>query len=109
MSKEKMCDDLQELTGQESGIVVYEGRTAVICNWSSIKGFPRVFATGLIGMGEEILIVTGEHSEDLFAEIFCDVTEVIDMSAEQEEEWPESGTVYYISDSVMVITPDDWC
>lgn len=50
---------LQDLTGQESGVVVY-GREGIICNWSSINGLPRMFVTGLLGLGEIGLESIGE-------------------------------------------------
>ena len=56
---------LQELTGHESGLVLYqESHEAIYCNWSSINGLPRTFATGLIGLGEEIPEVEGEPIGD---------------------------------------------
>ena len=102
----RTVEDLQELTGQESGIVIYDGREAILCNWSSIKGLPRVFATGLIGMGENIPEVEGEHSDNLVD--LLDGIDIYDYSAEQSDEPPKSGTVYEINDNVTVIAPDDW-
>ncbi len=50
---------LQDLTGKESGIVIYKNENvyeAVVCNWSSISGYPRVdpFGLTILGFGEEI-------------------------------------------------------
>ena|SRR5690606_25178155 len=95
--------NLQELTGQESGIIIYDGK-GILCNWSSINGFPRIFAFGLVGLGEEIPEVTGEHMdissllEDVNIEIHAHYT---------DEELPKFGTVYQIGD-ITVIAPDDW-
>jgi hypothetical protein len=33
---------LDELTGQESGIVVYGNTSALVVNWSSFEGMPKV-------------------------------------------------------------------
>jgi hypothetical protein len=101
---------LLALTGQESGIVVYgyEGnRGAIICNWAAITGLPRVLGLGLlVGLpGDEIPAVQGEHRDDIpnlldGAEIIYDANDDV---------IPQSGTVYRISDSVLVIAPDGWC
>ena len=96
---------LQDLTGQESGIVIY-GREGILCNWSSIKGFPRIFATGLIGLGEEIPEVEGEHTNDL-SSVLEDV-EINVYANYDDDELPTSGTVYEISDDVVVVAPDGW-
>lgn len=98
-----MLKNLQELTGQESGIVIYENG-AVLCNWSSIDGLPRIFVTGLIGLGEEIPEIKGEHYDDL--SFLLDEVEITALS--DDAEIPESGTVYRISDDVTVVAPDDW-
>lgn len=46
---------LQDLTGHESGAVLYpESDEIWIGNWSSIEGLPREFATGTIGLGEQL-------------------------------------------------------
>ena len=101
-----MFNDLQELTGQESGIVIYNNNEGILCNWSSINGLPRMFATGLIGMGEEIPEVKGERVEDL-SDLF-DGVEINIFADYDEEELPQSGTVYYLPNDVIVIAPDDW-
>lgn len=37
---------LLELTGQESGVVIYNNGNTIICNWSSLEGLPYVFLNG---------------------------------------------------------------
>jgi hypothetical protein len=46
-------DSLRDLTGNESGAVVFD-KEAIICNWASIQGVPRLFVTGLIGLDEKL-------------------------------------------------------
>ena len=47
-----LIDCLQELTGQESGIVIYhETGEALALNWSRYEGLPRLFGGGVIGIG----------------------------------------------------------
>lgn len=102
---EAYVSSLLELTGQESGFVLY-GREGILCNWSSIDGLPRIFATGLVGLGEQIPKVRGEHRNDL-RDLLEDVT--INVYADFEgDEWPESGTVYNLGNDILVIAPDDW-
>lgn len=53
---------LQDITGRESGVVLYpESKEAIICNWSSINGMPRIAPFGLcvLGFGEEL--ITGDN------------------------------------------------
>ena len=46
-------ENLYNLTGYESGIVIYpDGAYAL--NWVGLNGLPRSFATGLIGLGEDL-------------------------------------------------------
>lgn len=96
---------LQELTGQESGIVIY-GREGILCNWSGIKGLPRIFATGLIGLGEEIPAVEGEHTDDLSGVL--EGVEINVYANYTDEELSKPGTVYELSDDVVVVAPDGW-
>jgi hypothetical protein len=98
---------LQELTEQESGVVIY-GNEGIICNWSSFSGLPRLFATGLIDWPASIIEkVEGEHYEDL-SEILDRVEIIYNPGADQ----PKSGKVYEVatdeSDKIIVIAPDGW-
>lgn len=45
---EEFFSDLRDITGQESGIILYKNGNAIIANWASFSGLPRVFAGGLI-------------------------------------------------------------
>ena len=42
---EETFEDLQELTGQESGAVQYADGGIFVGNWTQVNGIPRVFAT----------------------------------------------------------------
>ncbi len=99
-----MFKNLQELTGQESGIVLYENG-GVVCNWSSIDGYPRVFVNNVMGLGDDIPGVANEYrSENL--SVLIDV-DLIDCGS-GDSEIPEAGQVYELEDGVIVIAPDDW-
>lgn len=99
---------LQEMTGRESGIVIYtDTREAVICNWSSIKGLPRVspIGYGILGLGEVI------DAKDIGpVQIQPYLYGVVAIYSESNVEIPATGTAYSIDDGdIYIITPDDWC
>ena len=64
---EIFCDDLQELTRQESGIILFDNGEAIACNWNGISGIPRLSPLGntVMGLGEQIPIVEPEHTENM--------------------------------------------
>lgn len=102
--------NLQELTGQESGIVIYGANgapEAVVCNWSHIKGFPRVDPLGLTVLGFADLpedVPEGHRSDDIPA-----LLEGVHIVFANGEDMPQRGTVYeYDSENITIIAPDDW-
>jgi hypothetical protein len=99
---------LYELTGQESGIVIYEDAEGVLCNWSNVFGYPKIDPLGIsvIGMNEEIPEVEGKHFNNLSS--FFNGISITNMSCD-DPEIPTSGTVYKVTDNINVIAPDDWC
>ncbi|MDP1547393.1 MAG: hypothetical protein Q8L87_15390 [Anaerolineales bacterium] len=95
-------NDLQELTGQESGAVQYADGEILICNWTQVQGIPRMFATGLIGMGETLTAVPcGVPSEVKQA-----------MNEHEREQGTEASTegftAWRVNDEVTVVTQNDW-
>jgi len=58
---------LLELTGQESGAVVYDNGNTIICNWSALEGLPYVFGPFLMDMNmESISVKLFEKIKDAF-------------------------------------------
>lgn len=98
-----MSVSLRELTSQESGMIMY-GNEVIICNWSSFDGLPKMFASGIIDWPTEIPVVEGEHYKDLSV-LLDDVNVIYNVN---NDELPISGTVYRISNDVIVIAPDGW-
>lgn len=98
---------LQNLTGQESGIVIYHAQNeGILCNWSAINGLPRIFGGVLVGLGEDIPQVDGEHTDQL-ADLLDGMN--IRICADYDlDDLPASGTVYRISDDVTIVAPDGW-
>lgn len=104
---------LKELTGRESGIVIYhtkEEAKAIICNWSDILGYPRLsfFGQDIIGLCEDIPNIEGEHYEVLPTAFWQTENADIEIMYHHNEVWPISGTIYYPTDNIIVIAPDGW-
>lgn len=94
---------LQDLTGRESGLVIY-GNTGILCNWASIEGLPMIGPSGLLGTGESVPGVAGAHVDDLAP--YLEGMDVTNMTSGDGE--ITGGTVYELGDDVLVITPDGW-
>ncbi len=75
---EQTYSDLQELTGHESGAVQYSDGNIWVGNWVGISGIPRLFATGMIGLGETLTAIP------------CDVPEEVKQAMNDHER--EQGT-----------------
>lgn len=103
--------NLLEVTGQESGLVLYEGGELIICNWQSIDGLPRLdpMGFGVIGLGEEL---TTDEEPAQIADIGAwlnniDYDLVYDRNDELSTLDGQSGKLFSIGD-VRVIAPDGW-
>lgn len=102
---------LEELTNRESGIVLYETSEAILCNWSGIDGLPRMFATGIVGLGDLPDVETVEETTDC-RKLLDGVSFIYsDMEDSQfTEEFAESvpATIFNLTDGTTVIVPFDW-
>ena len=110
---------LRNLTGQESGIVVYPGGNIIVCNWSGLEDneIPSVFC-GLFLTGTPV-----DHRyftnydqwivDDLYSEL-CDIGDKIiwdlngDMLDIANNDKPVKATVYKFNDNVYVFAPHGW-
>ena len=102
-----MVGTLQDLTGRESGIVVYD-QTGILCSWTAIDGLPMIAPTGILGTGDPIPEAAGEHAESL-APYLEGVDVTIAVSDYSEETHPlTGGTVYDLGNDVLVIAPNGW-
>ena len=99
---------LQDLTGQESGIVVYGNGETVIVNWSSLYELPRVFVTWIIGSGGDGLEVKSEERVEDISELIDTDKIIYDMNGDADALPGTSGTVYTLEDETMIIAPDGW-
>lgn len=103
--------NLEELTGQESGIVIYTTKEGILCNWSSIKGLPKLFVTGVFGLGEEIEESVPTETADCRDEI--DGVDLI-YSEQNDTQFSEEfknavpAKIYELSDGTKIIAPEGW-
>lgn len=99
---------LQTLTGQESGIVVYANGEAIVVNWSSLDGLPRVFVTGIVGMGGEgSKVISQERVEDI-SRLIDEKQIIYDANGDADSLAGTPGTVYALEDDTLIIAPDGW-
>jgi len=106
---EERIETLQDLTGQESGVVIYDNE-AIICNWSSINGMPRLFADGLVGLAEEIESVDPKNlSADELVDLLDPVSIIYDANDDESglRNGDYAGKVYILPDAI-VIAPEGW-
>jgi len=105
-------ESLYELTGQESGIVIYrESGEIIICNWSSIDGYPRLFGGWPIGLCEDIPDTAGHPitAKTLRALMRTHDNIIYDIN----NDYPgllrtKSGGMIYNTPEVTVIAPTGW-
>lgn len=99
---QKTYQDLQELTGKESGAVLYVDGAILICNWTQVQGIPRMFATGLIGLGETLTAVPCEVPEEV-------KQAMNDHEREQGAEVSKNGfRAWRVNGKVIVVTQANW-
>lgn len=129
---------LMDLTGQESGIIVYEGNAVAVVNWQSMgeNQFPMFgpLAGMMLGWPESEDVFDGvetEHVQDIRDVIpgkvwltgetdgdgnrvaDTDLDIVHDANADLARLFlvdtePTAGTVYTLADGRCVIAPDGW-
>jgi len=105
------ADTLLEITGQESGVVIYENGNMLICNWASISGLPRMDPIGYapMGLNEELIVEEGPEEIPDIGEWLDNHTHNIlyDFNGDYPQLWGCSGKLYTVS-GVTVIAPDGW-
>lgn len=110
LGEEPIMWSLEEITGQESGIVLYDDGSMLICNWAG-GGLPKVSPLGgLIGLGDDLEPEGDpEHIPDIGAWLDGrDHDLMYDANDDYDSLWGTSGTLYRVS-GVTVIAPDGWC
>lgn len=99
---------LQELTGQESGLIVFQNKNLIIANWSSFEGIPRMFAGSLISLEASIPEVLMQESwnETEIMEYLQDKA-LIYSDLKQEADITKSK-VYHLDKAITIIAPEGW-
>ena len=78
---------LQEITHQESGMLLFPDGDLIICNWASFESIPRLFAGMLVDCSSEII-----HYD-------TEVEDVNDLSEFIDGNWvPVPTEAYYRND-----------
>ena len=108
-------DNLQELVGQESGIVVYPNGETLICNWTQVSGLPRIAPAGLglLGLRDPLYVLSDRHIDDLSDEINLDKI-IWDINDDAETLDGTTATAYEIATSengevkATAYAPHEW-
>ena len=121
MTDNNKPETLEELTGHDSGIVIYNDSDVIVCNWANVctgeYQLPKSFILewGLIGWPEDEYIFEDAEvveSEDVRKEIPSHISFCFDDNDDLGEMMmshnPVKGRVYYLKNGVVVISPDDW-
>lgn len=107
MGNRKIYTNLQEMTAQESGVVVH-GDEYLICNWSHGEGLP--FAGpwgGVLHIPKEMCVVKRLRMKDIGGHL-KGLECVYDRNEDLEglSGWP--GMTYEINGGALIIAPKDW-
>ena len=115
MKEQRIFNCLQDLTGQEAGIVIYKNNDMIICNWSSVRGIPRVFCGFCIIGLDDVMTLKDEPEEisDILEFLFNEYGEgslelLWDIHGDINNLEGSSGALYKLGDGIVVIAPHDW-
>lgn len=102
---------LMRITGQESGLVIYEGGDVIICNWSVGTGLPYVGPFGeIISAGGNLTAAESGRVENI-SDVVNPDNIIYDRNGDADN-LNIGGTLYsVVSDDgtpVVVIAPDGW-
>ena len=113
---------LQELTGQESGIIIYDNGDTIVCNWSSFNDneLPkRAFGFAVIGWAddeENIFEDAESRKTDDFRDLLVGTCVIWDENGDLESiangtyYWGDDfrATVWTLRDGTTIICPPLW-
>lgn len=108
--------NLHDVTGQESGVVIYPDGNAIICNWLVGSGVPIVDPLG-IGLIQQGPITAAEYAGTTdTARWFADHPDTT-IQYDANNDWPDlhqAGLTAYLwtvtanGQTVTVLAPQDW-
>jgi len=111
--------NLQDITRQESGLVLYETGELLLLNWSGINGIPRLspFGNACLGMDEELTVLSEISLDDIgfYLDGYVDgFLNLIYTDSDEEDISGQKGKLYKITTSnesdgvVEVFAPLVW-
>lgn len=101
--------DLKQLTGQESGIIVYGNNYITVANWNGLDGLPVIYPTGLIGNMPSIPVESLKVSQvNDVASLLPESYEILHDPNGDLDRLSGPGTAYTIRDEIMIIAPEGW-
>lgn len=103
-------NELQELTGYESGVTSYKDGEVIVCSWAHVSGVPRLSPIGtcMIGLGDT------EHIDNAVALPVSDLTD--DMQDAADADMADCGEpgpakcvgLWRLGDETLVAVFDGW-
>ena len=118
---ESKFETLQDLTGHESGVVLYADKngditTGIIQNWSSEKGIPRISPLGTMMSwpGEIEVVEKKQIGKKEISDLLNNLDELLNYAAESDEVFEEAlaketaATLYELKSGDKVIVFEEW-
>lgn len=101
---------LRDITGQESGIIVYKDGTAIVANWGAEEGLPKIAYDGA-------LVYTPTEAKQTNFRDTINISQWMDISTlvvihDANNDLPLDkdtyGTITTLTDGTVVLAPDQW-
>ncbi|MBO4697071.1 MAG: hypothetical protein J5643_07335 [Lachnospiraceae bacterium] len=109
---------LHDLTGQESGIVIYSNGDTIVCNWSNVcpdeNELPKLFYGEPIGWDAGAIIPIEDYRVDDWVgearrfKILRGITVLYDANGDLICPDEGSAHIYRLDDETIIIAPEDW-
>lgn len=100
---------LMDITGQESGIVVYPEGDTIVANWGDHEGLPSVFMDGLVFMPAELTVVDSMTDVDLSVWL---AGRSLSFQYDRNGDLPlpagTTGDMFVLEGGVTVMAPKEW-
>ena len=105
-----------ELTGHESGIIVYVNDDVAVVNWSGYgdNELPRALVGYMGGFPQEDIFegVTGVQVDDLRTELPAEMCVIYDENNDiaelMNDSEPTAAGIFSLNDGTKIISPYDW-
>lgn len=99
---------LHELTGQESGVVIYDNGNTIICNWQSLEGLPYIVDHfgWLMDMENEIISVEFTKKTKNSSKYLREV--IYDRNGDAQCLKNHPATIWKLIDGTIILAPEGW-